>query len=198
MNGTNRPLGRVVVGIVGLLFLALGLAAALVATVPQAARLWRSVAPGALADLGSGAPHDVSVGAWTVALVVATLVGVIGIATTTSIGGGREGVVIDDDGTAGAVGGSVRVDSTAVQHALSAAIGALPQVGSLAVDVYRVRRRRALRITVRPRRGTSPREVVTAVESVVDDLDALLGVQLPVLLRLARGGAASTQRDRVH
>jgi hypothetical protein len=198
MNATNRPLGRVVVGIVGLVLLVAGIAAVLVATVPQAADVWHDVAPGALGDLGSSASRADSVRAWTIVLAVAAVVAIVAAALTSSLGGGREGVVIDDDGTAGGVAGAVRVDSTAVQHALSSAIGALPQVGSLAVDVYRVRRRRALRITVRPKRGTSPREIVTAVEAVVADLDALLGVKLPVLLCLARGGAASAQRDRVH
>lgn len=197
MNASNRTVGRVLLVVVGLVLLAGGLALLAVETVDQAATAWRSLAPTWLGDLGSAADRDRSVAVWTITGAAAIVVGILGLVVIGTRGGGRLGVVIDDDGSDGAVAGAVRIESTAIQHALSSAIGALPQVASLAVDVYRVRRGRAIRIKVRPRRGIAPREVADRVEAIVADLDALLGARLPVLLQIARG-AGSSRPDRVH
>uniref|UniRef100_A0A942SXX4 Alkaline shock response membrane anchor protein AmaP n=1 Tax=Neobacillus citreus TaxID=2833578 RepID=A0A942SXX4_9BACI len=198
MNATNRGLGRTALVVVGLALLVLGVAAVLVQTLPWAADRWHTLAPVALADLGADADRAASVTAWTWVLGGAVVLGVLALVVLSSLGGGRVGTVLEDDGAADGVPGVVRVEAAAVQHALSSAIGALPQVASLAVDVYRVRGVRAVRIRVRPRRGAAPREITTRVEQIVADLDALLGERLPVLLEIARGGAGSARADRVH
>jgi len=193
MNGTNRTLGRVVLVLVGLVFLALGTAVVLVQTLPTAADVWHTAADRTLGGLRSGAA-DTS--AWWWALGGAVLLGVLALLVLSSIGGGRTGTVLEDDGPDGGLPGQVRIEAAAVEHALSAAITPLPQVASLAVDVRRVRRRTAVRIVVRTRRGAPPREVVDRVEDVVRDLDALLGQRLPVLLRIVRGGLSRPDRVR--
>jgi hypothetical protein len=197
MNATNRGVGRTALVIVGLALLAIGLGAILVQTVPWAAAIWHEWAR-SLGDLGSGAARDASATAWTWVLGGGVVFGILAIVVLSTLGGGRVGTVIEDDGSSDGVAGVVRIDAAAVQHALSSAIGAMPQVGSLAVDVYRVRGTRAIRIRVRPRRGASPRDITTGVEGVVADLDALLGDRLPVLLEIARGGSGSGRTDRVH
>lgn len=193
MNGTNRTLGRVVLVLVGLVFLALGTAAVLVQLLPAAADVWRTTADRTLAGLRTGAA-DTS--AWWWALGGAVVLGVLALLVLGSIGGGRTGTVLEDDGPDGGLPGQVRIEAAAVEHALSAAITPLPQVASLAVDVRRVRRRTAVRIVVRTRRGAPPRDVVDRVEDVVRDLDALLGQRLPVLLRIVRGGSSRPDRVR--
>ena len=198
MNATNRVLNRVALVVAGLALLALGVATVLVQTVPWAAGRWHDAARAALGDLGADAPHEASVAAWAWVLGGAVLLGVLALVVLSGMGGGRVGTVVEDDGSAAGLPGVVRIDAAAVQHALSSAVGALPQVASLAVDVHRVRGRRALRIRVRPRKGASPREITTRVEEIVADLDALLGSPLPVLLEIARGGAGSSRLDRVH
>jgi hypothetical protein len=198
MNATNRAMGRIALVVVGLALLVAGVAAILVQTVPQAADLWHDVARSPLSDLGVDASREGSIAAWSWVLAGAVVLAILAFVVLGGLGGGRIGTVVEDDGAAEGVPGSVRVDAAAVQHALSSAIGDLPQVGSLAVDVYRVRRRRAIRITVRPRRGAPPREIAERVEGIVADLDALLGEPLPVLLRIARGGSGSSRPDRVH
>ncbi|PZF62464.1 hypothetical protein DEI92_02995 [Curtobacterium sp. MCBD17_034] len=197
MTASNRTLGRVLLVLVGLVLLAGGLAVVALGTVPGAARTWHRIAPGALAGFGSGADRPASVTAWSIALGVALLVAVLALVVLATRGGGRVATVVEDEGTAAPVDGLVTIDSTAVQHALSSAIGALPEVHSLAVDVYRVRGARAVRIRVRPRQGSAPRDLTTRIEDVVGDLDAVLGMRLPVLLHIARGGAAG-QPVRVH
>lgn len=197
MNATNRAVGRTALVVVGLALLALGVGAILVQTVPWAASTWQDWAR-SLGDLGTGAGRDASVTAWTWVLGGGVVLGVLALVVLTTLGGGRVGTVVEDDGSAEGVTGTVRIDAAAVQHALSSAIGVMPQVGSLAVDVFRVRGRRAIRIRVRPRRGASPREITTGVEGIVADLDGLLGEQLPVLLEIARGGSGSGRTDRVH
>lgn len=197
MNATNRVLGRTALVVVGLALLVAGVATILVQTVPWAATTWHDWA-GSVRDLGAGAPRDASVTAWTWVLGGAVVLGILALVVLGSLGGGRVGTVVEDDGSSDGVAGVVRIDAAAVQHALSSAIGAMPQVGSLAVDVYRVRGERAVRIRVRPRRGASPRAITTGVEDIVADLDALLGDRLPVLLEIARGGPGSGRTDRVH
>lgn len=193
MNGTNRTLGRVVLVLVGLVFLALGTAVVLVQLLPAAADVWRTTADRTLGGLRTGAA-DTS--AWWWALGGAVVLGVLALLVLGSIGGGRTGTVLEDDGPDGGLPGQVRIEAAAVELALSAAITPLPQVASLAVDVRRVRRRTAVRIVVRTRRGAPPREVVDRVEDVVRDLDALLGQRLPVLLRIVRGGSSRPDRVR--
>ncbi|WP_144710072.1 hypothetical protein [Curtobacterium pusillum] len=197
MNATNRGVGRTALVLVGLALLVLGVGAILVQTLPWAAATWHDWAR-SLEALGTGAGRDASATAWTWVLGGGLVLGILAIVVLSTLGGGRVGTVIEDDGSADGVAGAVRIDSAAVQHALSSAIGAMPQVGSLAVDVYRVRGSRAIRIRVRPRRGASPRDITTGVEGIVADLDALLGDQLPVLLEIARGGSGSGRTDRVH
>ncbi|PZE91648.1 hypothetical protein [Curtobacterium sp. MCBD17_008] len=195
MNGTNRTVGRIVLVVVGLVLLALGVAVVLVQTLPDAADRWHVVADTALGGLGSGAAREAGVRAWSAVLAGAVVLGVLALLVLTSIRSGRTGTVVDDDGPADGLPGRVRIEAAAIEHALSSAIAPLPQVASLAVDVRRVRRRTAVRILVRTRRGAPPRELVERVEAVVHDLDALLGERLPVLLRIARG--ASSRPDRV-
>ncbi|GAA3340704.1 hypothetical protein GCM10017714_21590 [Curtobacterium pusillum] len=197
MNATNRGVGRTALVLVGLALLALGVGTILVLTVPWAAATWHDWAR-SLDDLGSDARRDAAVTAWTWVLGGGVVLGILALVVLTTLGGGRVGTVVEDDGSADGVAGTVRIDAAAVQHALSSAIGAVPQVGSLAVDVYRVSGGRAIRIRVRPRRGASPREVTTRVEGIVADLDVLLGARLPVLLEIARGGSGSGRTDRVH
>ncbi|MFJ3384394.1 MULTISPECIES: hypothetical protein [unclassified Curtobacterium] len=198
MNATNRALGRIALLVVGAALLVAGLAAVLVQTVPQAADIWHDAARAALGDLGVDASRGASIAAWSWVLAGAVVLGVLALVVLTTLGGGRIDTVVEDDGAPDSVPGGVRIDAAAVQHALSSAIGDLPQVASLAVDVYRVRRRRAVRIKVRPRKGAAPREITERVEEIVGDLDALLGEPLPVLLEIARGGAGSSRPDRVH
>jgi hypothetical protein len=197
VNATNRVLSRVALVVTGLALFVLGVATALVQTVPWAADRWHDAARAALGDLGADAPHEAAIAAWAWVLGGAVLLGVLALVVLSGLGGGRAGTVVEDDGSAAGLPGVVRIDAAAVQHALSSAVGAMPQVASLAVDVHRVRGRRALRIRVRPRKGASPREVTTRVEEIVADLDALLGGPLPVLLEIARGGAGSSRPDRV-
>ncbi|WP_242090317.1 hypothetical protein [Curtobacterium sp. DN_7.5] len=198
MNATNRVLGRIALVLVGLALLGVGVVTVLVPTVPAVAAVWQDVARAGLADLGPGVARQASIAAWTALLGGAVVLGVLALVVLSTLGGGRTGTVVEDDGGADGVAGSVRIEAAAVQHALSSAIGDLPQVASLAVDVYRVRGRRAVRIRVRPRRGAGPRELTERVEAVVADLDAVLGERLPVLLEIARGGAGSGKPDRVH
>jgi hypothetical protein len=196
MNGTNRTVGRIVLVLVGLVLLALGVAVVLVQTLPAAADRWHAVAEAVLGGLGSGAAREASVPAWSWMLGGAVVLGVLALLVLTSIRGGRTSTVVDDDGPADGLPGRVRIEAAVIEHALSSAIAPLPQVASLAVDVRRVRRRTAVRILVRTRRGAPPREVVERVEAVVADLDALLGERLPVLLRIARGGSSRPDRVR--
>ncbi|MFJ4221427.1 hypothetical protein [Curtobacterium luteum] len=198
MNATNRVLGRIALVLVGLVLLVVGVLTVLVPIVPAVAAVWQDVARVGLADLGTSAGRDASIAAWTALLGAAVVLGVLALVVLSTLGGGRTGTVVEDDGSTDGVAGSVRIEAAALQHALSSAVGDLPQVASLAVDVYRVRGRRAVRIRVRPRRGAGPRELTERVEAVVADLDAVLGERLPVLLEIARGGAGSGKPDRVH
>lgn len=188
MNRGNRAIGRAWLIVVGVALIVAGAEAVAVWASPVAARGWMRSTGAAARALGGQSGSSALTAAWTLLIVGAIVAMVLAVIVLATRAGGRtERVLVDEDQT-GQIPGVVRVDATAVQRALSVSLAELPQVGSLTVDVYRVRRAPVVRIRVRPRRGSEPRRIVADVESVVADLDAILGVRIPMLLHLARGG----------
>ena len=73
-----------------------------------------------------------------------------------------------------------------------------PGVYSTAVSAWKSHGTEGLKITVQARKGASPRAVADTVEETVRGLDALLGEQVPVLVRIRSGvRSASAGIERV-
>ncbi|WP_066522378.1 hypothetical protein [Curtobacterium ammoniigenes] len=192
MNRGNRALGRGALIVAGLALIIAGVEALLLALTPSARQMWRTATAGAARALASatrgpsGGAAAGPVSAWWVVIGVSTAVAILAIVVLATRGGGRTDEVIVDEDRSGRIPGVVRVSTPAVQRALSTAIDALPEVQSLAVDVYAVRRVPTIRVRVRPHRGVAPRRLIDDVTTIVEGLDDLLGTHLPVLLHVAR------------
>jgi len=188
VNDTNRVVNRLVLALVGMAcLLASGLAVLLVVS-PVARQQWisvsRSVVPAF--DAGFGRPLWPST-TLSLAAVGALAVAVVFVALLTALvlraGRGSTSTVVTavgDDGT-------TEVAADVASALLRDRLQAVPGVAGVDVSAYRVRREPALRLTVRCRRGASPRIVADAVEEAVALLDAALGVRLPVFAQLVGG-----------
>lgn len=188
MNDTNRVINRLLLAVTGLIALAVAALAVALLLVPDAGRIWRGVGRSATttADAAFGQPlwsgTTISLAA-LVALVVAVLFVVLLIALILRAGHGSTSTVL----TLQTPDGSVELDTAVPASLLSEQLKPVPGVAGVAVSAYRVRRTPALKVTVRCRRGASPREVTDAVDEAVTLLDAALGTTLPVFAQLVGG-----------
>lgn len=188
MNDTNRVINRLLLAVTGLIALAVAALAVALLLVPDAGRIWRGVGRSATttADAAFGQPlwpgTTISLAA-LVALVVAVLFVVLLIALILRAGHGSTSTVL----TLQTPDGSVELDTAVPATLLSEQLKPVPGVAGVAVSAYRVRRTPALKVTVRCRRGASPREVTDAVDEAVTLLDAALGTTLPVFAQLVGG-----------
>lgn len=86
--------------------------------------------------------------------------------------------------------GSTTVDAAVAAQAVKAALAENPQVLASSVQAWKTKATagaRGLKITVQARKGASPGDVGAAVEQLVTGLDSLLGVRIPVLVRIKAG-----------
>lgn len=197
MNDTNRALNRAVVALVGVAALAGSAAAVLLLVAPSFGRQWTTLGRQALstADDLFARPlwPGTTVSAAAVVLLALAVIGVVLLVTfILRRGHGGTSTVVQtrtDDG-------SVGID-TAVPAALIAdRLGAVPGVAGVTVSAYRVRRTPALKVTVRCRRGASPRTITDALDDTVERLHAALGLPIPVFAQLV-GGFRSRLRSPV-
>ncbi|TDP98579.1 MULTISPECIES: hypothetical protein [unclassified Leifsonia] len=188
MNDTNRVINRLLLAVTGIALLAVaGLAVALIA-VPDAGRLWRGIGRSATtaADGVFGVrlwPGTTLSLAALIALAVAALFVILLIVQVVRAGHGATSTVL----TLSTPDGSVELDAAVPAALLTEQLKPVPGVAGVAVSAYRVRRTPALKVTVRCRRGASPREVADAVDEAVALLDSALGTTLPVFAQLVGG-----------
>ncbi|MEN0083419.1 MAG: hypothetical protein AAGC66_01510 [Leifsonia sp.] len=188
MNDTNRVVNRLLLALVGVgCLLASGLAVLLLVS-PAAREQWtsvsRSVVPALDAAFGrplwpSTSLSLAAVGALAAAVVFVVLLAVLVLRA----GRGSTSTVV----TAAGDDGSTEVAADVASALLRDWLQSVPGVAGVDVSAYRVRREPALRLTVRCRRGASPRIVADAVEEAVGLLDTALGVRLPVFAQLVGG-----------
>lgn len=190
MNRSPRGLNRLLILIAGLILLAAGAAAILVAAVPDFAAAWKDIGAGPLewvrtafatSELGTSG-HSWW---WIVVIAAVVVLIVLAIVIITREGRGRTGTLLHrrGSGTAGSVGLSVAVASEVLRESLAA----VPAVAALRVTGYRVGDQTGLHLAVTPRRGASPEEVVILLEQRLAEWDSLFGEQLPTLITLGSG-----------
>nr|WP_249776590.1 hypothetical protein [Leifsonia sp. C5G2] len=167
--------------------LASGLAVLLLVS-PQAREQWTSVSRSIVhaLDAAFGRPlwpsttlSPAALGALAFALVLVVLLAELVLRA----GRGSTSTVV----TAAGDDGSTEVAADVASALLRNRLQSVPGVAGVDVSAYRVRREPALRLTVRCRRGASPRIVADAVEEAVALLDSALGVRLPVFAQLVGG-----------
>lgn len=190
MNHTPRLLNRLILGVAGLLLLAVGIAAIALAVAPAIREAWSGPADDGLGALGrfwaNAAESTPGHSLWWIAVIaVAALLIVLAIVVVTRQGRGRTGQLLTRDGDH--TPGSVDLAVGVAEQALTAALTERPEIVSVHVTGYRAGAHTQLRIDVAPRPGSAPDEIVDLVEARLRDWDALLGAELPALISLTTG-----------
>ncbi|SEE84506.1 hypothetical protein SAMN04489740_2759 [Arthrobacter alpinus] len=191
MNGTNRGLNRALLAVFGLVLALAGAAALVAGTNRGFAQRWTFAGTTIWARiqerLDAARIPGTDTSWWTVALLaLLILIAVLSVCWIASQGTGRSNQLARQDSDAG----STRVDTAVAAQAIKAALAENTQVLSTSVQSWKTRGtagRTGLKISVQARKGASPAEVSAAIEQLVDGLDELLGIQLPVLVRIKAG-----------
>ncbi|WP_285024745.1 hypothetical protein [Plantibacter sp. ME-Dv--P-122b] len=205
MNSTNRGLNRLLILLIGLVFVVIGAAALAVVTVPVVADWWRdnraavldtidgwfawnpfAAVPGAAT--GQAAPVLVPIAGIVLLVLIAALL----LAFVLRQGRGRSGVVH----RATVEHGDIVLETDVAANALGDALDDTEAFSSVRVSAWDVNRAQALKVAVTCRRGVSPRTAVETVSAAVESLDRLLGVELPVLVEVG-GGFRAAKPKRV-
>ena len=196
MNNTNRALNRSVVLVTGLVLLAMATALGLLATQVTLRDAWTSVAEkfgGTVAIWLQSTPLGNTQNSWIWIVVLTVLLAVVVLLLSFILrqGRGHSGRLISEQTSDW---GTTQVDSAVAEQALYNALGEHPEFLSTRVSTYRVSRDAVLKISVTCRRGTSPTDVVRAVEQALLALDELLGLRIPALLQISGGFRVRTSR----
>lgn len=201
MNATNRVVNRVVLAIVGLVLLTSG-GATLMATVwPAAQGAWRRSLSGArrwVADADAQTRlSDGTTVSWFVIGVLAVLVLliVVAIVVIARLGGGRTGIVVQEDAGEGAQG-RVTIGQGFASDAITRSLAGRDEILSSKVRTRRVRGTEMLHVSVTPRRNTSPLDAILTVTRLVDNLATLMGGQTPTYISVRSGARSRLAADQ--
>lgn len=186
MNSTNRGLNRLLILVVGLLLIAAGGVAIVLAAVPSVTSQWRStskqLAAGAqpwVADPTIGKASLLVLGVALVALVLILLL----IAFIARQGHGRSAAALQQhDGTT-----STRIDLAIPRALLEEHLARRDEIAGVRISAYEVRGTPMLKITARCRRGVSPAVVAELIGRSIDDLERIVGTDVPAFVQLTGG-----------
>lgn len=191
MNRTPRTLNRVLLGLAGLLLVAVGGGLVLLSTSPAAARWWQDTAPSLVAGAGrmlevTAMPGQSQSWLWPVLALAMAVTAVLLVLWIAAQGRGRVDTLVaeyDDDGAPG----RIAVSGAVPEQALRAALQQDPDVMSVAVSTWALRTGNGLRVRITPRQGAAPHLVAADATLLVDALDSALGRSSTVLISLEAG-----------
>lgn len=189
MNSTPRALNRFLLILLGAALFVAGALTAGAGASPAVARLWTRAGQDTLdritGQLRAAPVPGTGTSWWTAAafVLLLLLVGLL-VSWIAAQGGGRRG---DLGGHEDAARGSTTVDVSFAARAVRDATAQNRHVLSTTVSAWKIRGAHALRISVQTRKGASPADISSTLEEVVSGLDAVLGEQIPVLVRIGAG-----------
>lgn len=181
MTRSNRMLNRTILLLLGLLALAVVAALAL-PVLPETSAGFRMPKPGLAAPGPLALQLTVGIAVVMIALALAWIFTRGRGRTVSAVGGERA------DG--------VTVEVHVVEQLLRDALDGDPDLLGTSVTGYRVRGRSVLRVRLSARRGAELRRLTDTVRRSVDELDAALGVELPILVHITSGFRASIAHEQ--
>jgi hypothetical protein len=187
MTSSNRVVNRIILGLVGAILLVLAAAGAVGAaglSLPWLDRVGLGRGSALASGKGVGVDADWYIAA---AALVAILLALAWILTR---GRGRTSRIIRLDSP----DGSVEFDRHYVEDALAARLDAQRDVTRVTVAAFRRGRARICKLTVTVRRGGDVASVTAAVRDAIAELDAELGMSVPILTQLVATPVATTAR----
>jgi uncharacterized membrane protein len=201
MNNTNRVLNRMVLLLIGIVFLVLGAAAIAVITWPAAAEYWTRAgeAGGAWIEqaieatmIGATTLSWVTLGVLTLILL---LVVVLIVTLIRIIGGGRSYTVLRSSGQETPLG-RVMVEEGFVSDALKHSLGQRDEILFSNVTANDIRKQPVMHVSVTPRQNTSPRHVAEDVDQLITNLTAITGRDVPTFISIHSGLRAKLAHDQ--
>ncbi|MBD7995014.1 hypothetical protein H9639_06865 [Arthrobacter sp. Sa2CUA1] len=191
MNRTPRTLNRILLGVGGLLLLAVGSGLVLLSTSAAAASWWQDTAPSLVAKAGrvlegTAMPGQSQSWLWPLLALLTAVTAVLLVFWIAAQGRGRVDTLVseyDDDGAPG----RIAVSGAVPEQALRAALQQDPDVMSVAVSTWELRSGTGLRVRITPRQGAAPHLVAADATNLVDALDSALGRSSTVLITLEAG-----------
>ncbi|WP_175987208.1 hypothetical protein [Microbacterium tenebrionis] len=199
MNRTNRALNRIVLFIVGLLFLAIGAVLVTIIVWPAATEYWTGATEAGQSWL-EGVVDQTLIGATAVswiaiaALVLIVFLVILLIVALTRIGGGRTHTVLRSTGSQSPLG-RVTVQESFVSDALKHSLNQRDEILFSSVTANDIRKQPVMHISVTPRQNTSPRQVVKDVDQLVTNLATLTGKDTPTYISVHSGLRAKLAHD---
>lgn len=204
MNATPRGLNRVLLALIGLVFLAAGTLLVAIAAVPAVATLWQNWAGAASDSLRAVATRTTlastgTSGIWIGVAVACVVLIILMVLWVAAQGKGRANVLAHgsekDDGGAP---GLVTISGAVAEQALKSALSARTDLVGATVATYEMDGVPGLRVRVLPRQGVAPDEVARDIADLVEGLDAVLGRSTAVLVSIGAGARTRfTRAERV-
>jgi len=199
MNNTPRVLNRVLIGILGIILLAIGVLLILLATVPIVGVWWHEWAGGVLSfwlDLFERTQFPRRQGSWLWLAICLALLVVLGlmIAWIAQQGKGRTSLLVTEEDP-GEVPGNVGISGGVAEQTLRAALADRPDLAGVTVAAYEISGEPALKIRVEPRQGVAPHRLAAEVSALVEALDAVIGKRTPVLIHIGSGARSRFGRS---
>ena len=192
MKKLPRALNRILLFVFGLLFLATGAALVTVATyapLRDLALKYRSRLDSEYASLAGQATFKVSgqqfswvqVGLIAVAIIVALLL----ITWIFSQGGGKiRSLALNAAGKDSEKEGEITAELGLIRDIIEDAVSDSRWISSLKVASWDVKKQPGLLLSAAVYKGANPREVKTELDQAIARLDQVLGINMPILVRL--------------
>lgn len=198
MNSTPTLLNRILIGILGLLLLAVGLLLMLLASAPAVAAWWHSWAASVWNGINQafdstrfpGRPES-----WlwlVVAFALLVLIGLM-VAWIAQQGKGKSNLLAAEYDP-GSVAGDVRIGGGVAEQALKHALAGRPDLAGATVVTYDVQGSPALKVRLQPRQGVAPHLLAAEVAALTDALDAVVGKRTSVLIHIGAGARTRFSR----
>jgi len=189
MTNTNRFLNRFFLFLVGLVLLVAGGAVAAGALIPDIQKTVSQGASDAVQPTVDAISGDQPWILWVAALGAVVLI-VLLLVFVFRQGHGRTSTLLrvrsgSEAGTPS--GGSLVIDAKVAAEVLEEALSHDPNIVAVDVTAFEVKGETVLRLTAHARRGASPVDVRTSVDSTIRKWDELLGKDTPVFVQIVSG-----------
>lgn len=200
MNNTNRALNRILLLVIGLLFLGLGAIGVAIMSWPTATDIWKDAGQGAeswfdqaFASTQIAGSQATWIGVGAIAAIVIVIV--LLIVALTSVAGRRSKTVIRSTGAQNPLG-RVTVTESFVSDALKNSLAARDEILSTHVAANDIRRQPVLHVAVTPRQNTDPRALVDHVDRLLTNLATLTGRETDTYISIHTGLRARLASDQ--
>jgi hypothetical protein len=200
MNRTNRALNRIVLFIVGIVFLAIGAVLVTIIVWPAGAEYWTGATKAGQGWLDN-AIATTTVGATTIswiavaALALILFLVILLIVALTRVGGGRSHTVLRSTGSQNPLG-RVTVQESFVSDALKHSLDQRDEILFSSVTANDIRKTPVMHVSVTPRQNTSPAQVVADVDRLVSNLATLTGKNVQTYISVHSGLRAKLAHDQ--